>query len=401
MFKHNGRIVFGLGVLLVLIGAASLQFSKTALARESVNPSTSKSITIPYSGKLSGSQVRLDEHEEYWLHFALFDNEQGGDPLWSETHGSISLEAGRFQVNLGSIVSLPADLQPGAAFWLEVAVKRAGEDSYTILSPRQRLLSSSSTRDAFNTPTLNGPTCPHDHFGEQWSGSYGGDGLRISNDSYLGIGLSAEGGEIGVEGVSNNGIAVKGDSSIGVGVEAVSFNGDALTASSTNGASIKALGTGTIFSAANSVMVLSPFTMVSRGNTNVTLTAMDTGAMLIISTAGTEDKYFAIPVSSFGTLFGSQLYIKSLEVCYKTDLNAFIEVTGIYKNDGAESHVNYLEDFTHRDSGIRACYTINSTKPYKAIDNSTWVQFNIDSNGHSSWFVFIYSTKLTLYESAY
>ena len=248
---------------------------------------------------------------------------------------------------------------------------------------------------------MNGPTCPHDHFGEQWSGSYGGDGLRISNDSYLGIGLSAEGGEIGVEGVSNNGIAVKGDSSIGVGVEAVSFNGDALTASSTNGASIKALGTGTIFSAANSVMVLSPFTMVSRGNTNVTLTAMDTGAMLIISTAGTEDKYFAIPVSSFGTLFGSQLYIKSLEVCYKTDLNAFIEVTGIYKNDGAESHVNYLEDFTHRDSGIRACYTINSTKPYKAIDNSTWVQFNIDSNGHSSWFVFIYSTKLTLYESAY
>jgi hypothetical protein len=401
MFKHNGRIAFGLGILLVLIGFASLQFSKTALARESVNPSSSKSITIPYSGKLSGSQVGLDEHEEFWLHFALFESEQGSDPLWSETHENVSLEAGWFQVDLGSIEPLPVEMQPGAAFWLEVAVKRAGGDGYTILSPRQRLVSTPSALGSLGAPTLNGSTCPHDHFGEQWSGSYGDDGLQIINDNYLGTGLYAEGGEIGVKGVSINGMAIKGESTIGVGVAATSFDGDALTASSTTGTSIKALGTGKIFSAATSVMVLSPFTMVSRGNTNVSLTPWDNGAMLIISSAGTEDKYFAIPISSFGTLFGTPLYVKSLEVCYKTDLKAVIEVTGIYKNDGAESHINYLEDFTHRTSESRVCYTITSPQPYKAIDNSTWVQFNIDSSGYSSWYLFIYSAKLTLSESSH
>jgi hypothetical protein len=66
--------------------------------------------------------------------FRLFDVESGGSALWTESHDSIAVVDGVYDVTLGSIVPIPTASLSLGALYLEAAV-----DAET-LSPRQRLL---------------------------------------------------------------------------------------------------------------------------------------------------------------------------------------------------------------------------------------------------------------------
>jgi hypothetical protein len=113
--------------------------------------------------------------------------------------------------------------------------------------------------------------------------------------------------------------------------------------------------------------------------------------------------YISAPVSTFGTMFGSTLYVKSLRVCYKdTGSNNFIETTAVIKNNGAENATFYMTDTEDRGADVHTCYTVNATTPRKAIDNSSWVQFNMTNMNPmgSGYNFYIYTIELTLSQLA-
>ena len=382
MLPRKLSIVITLGFLLAVFTIAGRPIPELVKASVPHNSTISSTILIPYQGHLTRPQGSLADEERFSFQFTIYENELSGDPLWAETQEEIALQNGSFQVNLGSQEPLPVALSPAGDYWLEVAVKAESESDYTVLTPRQRL--SSTTLGELERPeaATNGAACPHDHFGEQWNGDDTYSGLYVYNHNANGAGIMADGGAVGIVGAS--------------------ISGFGLVASSNTGVAIQASGTGRIFSTADSVLVLSPFSMVSRGSSNVTLTPQDNGAMEIHSTAGTETKYFVVPVSNLGILFGTPLYVKSLEVCYKVGgaiPPAHIDVTGVYKNNNGESYLTYLESSTNHSNTNRECYTVNATTPRKAIDNSTWVQFNVDTDLGTTWYLHIFTVKLTLTES--
>jgi hypothetical protein len=390
MLPRKLSLALTLGFLLAALTIAGRPIPEQVEASVPHNSGGSSSILIPYQGHLTRPQGPLADGERFSFQFAIYENAVGGEPLWGETQGGIALQNGSFQVNLGSQEPLPSALSPAGDYWLEVAVKAASDAGYTLLTPRQRLVAASSTGLDAPQVATNGAACPHDHFGEQWSGTSQFYGLNVVNNENTGIRGQGEG--TGVLGVSSS----------GYGVYASSNDGYGLLANSSTGIAILAAGNGRIYSNADSVLVLSPFSLVSRGSSNVTLTPQDNGAMEIHSTAGTETKYLVVPVSNLGTLFGSSLYVKSLEVCYKVGgviPPAHIDVTGVYKNNNGESYLTYLESSTEHNNINRECYTINAATPRKAIDNSTWVQFNVETSIGTEWYLHIFTVKLTLTES--
>ena len=158
------------------------------------------------------------------------------------------------------------------------------------------------------------------------------------------------------------------------------------------GVDVSAAGSGIIKSAADSSLYLSPHDMVVRGDAeDVELTPLDSGGVdAHFTDSGTY--YLSLPVSTFGTLFGTPFYVKSLEVCFDTD-DTLIDVTAVLKNDGGTGAAAYILDGGNRASVTHACYTSTAPTPV-VIDNSTWVQFNVaaDAGGH----IHIYTAKLTL-----
>jgi hypothetical protein len=219
-----------------------------------------------------------------------------------------------------------------------------------------------------------------------------------SSDNGTGVyGKASAPNKSGVYGINAEfGVGVTGNSSGGIGVEGYSGFGTAILAS----------GTGIISSTADSILYLSPHDMVAReaNPSVVSITPLDNGGVRVRNLTGAPPsitRYLAIPVSTFGTLFGAPLYVKAIEVCYKSGTSlAFIDATGVYKNSGTDgAWSTYLEDTAERSSTIYACYTANATTPRQPINNSTWAQFNMAFSGNGSpWEVSVYTVKLTLTE---
>lgn len=156
-----------------------------------------------------------------------------------------------------------------------------------------------------------------------------------------------------------------------------------------------------VHSADDMKLYISPHSLVERGNTScVTMTPQDSGGMLLTMAAGCAP-YISAPVQTFGTLFGSTLYVKSLRVCYKdNNENNVIETTAVIKNDGSESDAFYILDTADQSANAHTCYTVTATTPRVAIDNSTWVQFNMHNLNPmgSGYDFYIYTIELTLTE---
>ncbi len=373
-------------VLVVVVVAMTFGIQAQISARE-----TAQSAIIPYLGHLTDTSGQIAPDGDYDFTFALYDAPTGGEALWSEVQKNIAVQGGNLVASLGYTHPIPEAALNGGNRWVAVGVRGPGEGDFTILTPRQRL----SATAPVAADTVAASVCTHDHWGESWNGT--GNGLNLSTSDGYSIGLFGEntatsGAGYGVMGksVSPEGFGVKGiNNSSGVAVSGYSSNGIAISAE----------GTGIISSVADSILYLSPHELISRGSTNVTLTPLQGGGILIHNDAGSGvTKYFSIPVSTFGTLYGAQVYVKSLEICYKVGTWTSIEATTVSKSDDTESgETFYIRDLTSQSSATRACYTLDATTRL-AIDNTTWVQFNI-SFAQPNAEATIYKAKLTVTET--
>jgi len=180
-------------VLLALVFGSQL-----AGAKPPAQPPIPAGLTVPYPGRLNDAAGQPAPDGAYDFTFTLYAAETGGEPLWSETQTGVPVQAGAFQALLGSVQPIPPAALTGSDLWLEVAVRGPGEAAFTALAPRQRV---SATAPAPDSPSA-GLACPHDHWGETWTGSNLDYGNRIVNTSTgaalrvdsQGIGLLAIGG---------------------------------------------------------------------------------------------------------------------------------------------------------------------------------------------------------------
>jgi len=157
---------------------------------------------------------------------------------------------------------------------------------------------------------------------------------------------------------------------------------------------------GPIQSYSNSILVLSPHSMVVRdGFPSNVLTPQGDGSMKIETSLDDQDVYVSLPVSTFGTLFGTQVKIEGIEVCYKvSNVNTKIMATQVVKRASAFPYYDlYISDLTLRNSTSITCYYASASSN-KIIDDSTWVQFNLYFPGGAGNTVYIYTVKLTLVE---
>jgi hypothetical protein len=204
----------------------------------------------------------------------------------------------------------------------------------------------------------------------------------------------------GVSGYGDDGVYGSGYSS---GVHGFSATGTGVRGFSNTGAAISAEGSGVITSTADSFLYLSPHAMVIRQDNPglISATPQPGGSMRIRNESGTGTRYLSIPVSTFGKLFGAQVYVESLTVCYKVTGPSvgYISATTVSKNDGTGTAAHYIYDVTTRNSTSYACYGLQASTPRVPIDSSTWIQFNMEFTGSGSGSdIYVYSVELTLTE---
>jgi hypothetical protein len=198
-------------------------------------------VTIPYPGQLVGDAGQPVAEGVYDFSFALYDAETGGEPLWSEVQKAVAVRNGAFTVSLGSVQPIPSAVLDGGDRWLAVAVRGPGEADFTVLTPRQHVGAAAAEAAA-----ASGLACPHNHFGETWTGSnvnglvvqttYGSALIGhtnsaagqaavwgIQDNAYEGAGVEGDGEVIGVWGIAT-GVGPGG--SMGVLGQADSTTGD-------------------------------------------------------------------------------------------------------------------------------------------------------------------------------
>lgn len=102
-------------------------------------PSSELLSTVPgeinYQGFLTTSLDTTPLDTVLQMTFGIYSAEVGGTPIWSETHNSVQVTKGVFNVLLGSINPIPASVFDGDPRWLQVEV--GGE----VLSPRKEIVS--------------------------------------------------------------------------------------------------------------------------------------------------------------------------------------------------------------------------------------------------------------------
>jgi hypothetical protein len=84
------------------------------------------------------------------LTFRLYEQVEGGDPIWAETHLSVPVVRGTFDATLGSVLPVhPTDINDPS--WLGVELNGGGE-----MAPRQRLVASASAMHAGQAERFGG-----------------------------------------------------------------------------------------------------------------------------------------------------------------------------------------------------------------------------------------------------
>jgi hypothetical protein len=215
------RLVFLIASAVLLAVAIGPQSLQPALA----SPAPQAGVTMPYAGRLDKTTGESVPDGTYDFTFAVYDAEEGGALLWSETQPGVAVKDGAFVASLGSVNPLTPETLAQGSGWLAVAVRGPGEEIFTDLAPRQMLGAGAPLSTA--APQA-GAACAHTHAGEGWTTtSYNG----------LAIETTFQGGN-GLVGVANNGsasIGVWGKSSQGVGVAANSDTGFAIQAVNNGG----------------------------------------------------------------------------------------------------------------------------------------------------------------------
>ena len=205
------------GILLMALGSGP-GAAGVAQAQPAAQKTDQAGVTIPYPGQLNNA-AGLPATGVYAFRFRLYATETGGEPLWSEAQENVTVSAGKFNLSLGSVNPIPAAALDGGEQWLEVAVRGPGESNFTVLEPRQHVVSAPA--DVPAAPAA-GTGCVHDHYGEYWTGTGSTlPGLLVDNTSLNGTAIEGDapnGNGIGVQGYSSDGVGVMGHSKYGIGV---------------------------------------------------------------------------------------------------------------------------------------------------------------------------------------
>ena len=191
------RVILAASAIILAVGAGLTPSTKNGVrASPATRGPDGEGDTILYPGRLSDIAGRPVADGAYSFAFALYATETGGEALWSEVQEGVTVRDGTFSVSLGGVEPLTLDPWAGGPLWLSVGVRGPGELGFTTLAPRQELVSAATTAAA----PLADQACPHDHFGEQWSGS-GDVGLWVSSIDSAGL-LGGSDSYIGVVGIS-------------------------------------------------------------------------------------------------------------------------------------------------------------------------------------------------------
>lgn len=113
---------------------------------------------ISYQGRLSDAASASVPDGLYQLRFRIFDQEIGGNQLWSETQ-TVAVSDGLFATQLGSATALPQTLFQESSRFLETAVVATPitfVNPPQVLQPRLRITSVGYAFEARNAETLGG-----------------------------------------------------------------------------------------------------------------------------------------------------------------------------------------------------------------------------------------------------
>ena len=133
-----------------------------------------------YQGRLNNGANPANG--SYDLTFALFAASSGGGPLNGViTNGSTPVSNGLFTVTLDFGANFP-----GAARWLEIAVRTNGNGAFATLSPRQPLTPAPYAITAGNVVTgglsgIYGNPVTFNNSADSFSGSFSGNGVNVTN----------------------------------------------------------------------------------------------------------------------------------------------------------------------------------------------------------------------------
>ena len=120
--------------------------------------------------------------------FRLYDQSNGGDPLWEETWNDLAVSQGIVDIRLGSSTPIEEAALGGNEAWLALEINQGGE-----LTPRQRVVSSAyaivaaTAMEAQNAETLGGQPA------DAYATVDGIAGLCVTEDELAGYGYLDEG----------------------------------------------------------------------------------------------------------------------------------------------------------------------------------------------------------------
>lgn len=89
---------------ILLIGIVTLSVVSTSVAYAAINSQ------ISFQGKLTNPDGTNVTNGTYSIVFSMYTVASGGSAVWTETQGSVQITDGIFQVNLGSVTSLPGSV---------------------------------------------------------------------------------------------------------------------------------------------------------------------------------------------------------------------------------------------------------------------------------------------------
>ncbi|MEM1269541.1 MAG: hypothetical protein AAGI08_05760, partial [Bacteroidota bacterium] len=215
---------------------------------------------ISYQGYLELNGAPVSDSVD--LEFSLYRQATGGSDIWDETQTSVPVDAGVYQVALGSVTALP-DGAFDRALWLGVSVDGGAE-----LTPRTAVLAAPyalglrlpfeapSNDDGIvieraGTPSFSVPDSSPNGFqvnGAEGHGLYvgqaGSDGVRVrSAGPASSISFDFESNGFEVSGASGNGLFVGQADRIGVRVRSAGMDGVRVRSAGMDGVRVESAGT--------------------------------------------------------------------------------------------------------------------------------------------------------------
>jgi hypothetical protein len=274
--------------------------------------------------------------------FKLYQS--GGNTLiWEETHATVNVNKGMFNVELGSVTAFDPAIyaQP---LDLEIIVDAQA------LTPRQKLVGSPYAMTLVADAVVASNSVDHDK-----------PSLTVANH--------VNGTALGLASTVDSGYLIRG----------------CVTDTTARGCSTQVFlvkSDGQIYSAATSKIAVSPLKMVHNvSHTSLEFRAHENGYITLRPAATGSLVYSYLPVDLPSTLYGTQNKLASAELCYKvTNTASFITEVHVRNTKGDGSLLTLISNVTDRKNTTWSCFTITPASPV-AIDGPVMIAFRYTFGG--------------------